>query len=61
MYWPPFTPEMNTTVHVWDTLDRRISERSIPPRFLQKEKRALLEERYEIPQDLNNTFIKSMK
>ena len=29
--WPPYSPDLSTTAHQWDQLDRRLRQRQVPP------------------------------
>ncbi|GFW71509.1 transposable element Tcb2 transposase [Trichonephila clavipes] len=60
MEWPAYSPNMNPTEHVWDTLGRRVAGRQPPPQTIQDLERALLEELDRIPQLGINSLIDSM-
>ncbi|GFX51752.1 DDE_3 domain-containing protein [Trichonephila clavipes] len=51
MDWPAYSPDLKPIEHVWDMLGRRISHRQPPPTYLPELRRALLDERCNIPQD----------
>ena len=47
--WPPQSPDLNPVENIWDTLLRRVRERSIPPNNLKELFLALKEEWARIP------------
>ncbi|GFV05091.1 transposable element Tcb2 transposase [Trichonephila clavipes] len=60
MDWRAYSPDLNPIEHVWDMLGRRIAARQPPPTYLPELRRALLDERCNIPQDLIDNLIPSM-
>ncbi|GFV91922.1 transposable element Tcb1 transposase [Trichonephila clavipes] len=60
MDWPAYSPDFNRIEHVWDTLGRRISARQPPPICLPELRRALLDEKSNIPQDQIDNLILGM-
>ncbi|GFU67577.1 DDE_3 domain-containing protein [Trichonephila clavipes] len=60
MDWPAYSPDLNPIEHVWDMLSRRIAARQPPPICLPELRRALLDERCNIPQDQIDSLILSM-
>ncbi|GFV81359.1 transposable element Tcb1 transposase [Trichonephila clavipes] len=60
MDWPAYSPDLNPIEHVWDMLGRRIAARQPPPTCLPELRRALLDERCNIPQDHIDNLILSM-
>ncbi|GBN12829.1 Transposable element Tcb2 transposase [Araneus ventricosus] len=61
MDWPTRCPDLNPIEHVWDALGRAIASRNPPPRTIQEMKTALLNEWGQLPQEMINCFISSMK
>ncbi|GFW92586.1 transposable element Tcb2 transposase [Trichonephila clavipes] len=60
MEWPACSPDMNAIEHVWNALGRRVAGPQPPPKTLQEQERALLEEWDRIPQLVINSLIDSM-
>ncbi|GBM60678.1 Transposable element Tcb2 transposase [Araneus ventricosus] len=61
MDWPARSPDLNPIEHVWDALGRAIATRNPPPRTIQEMKTALLNEWDQLPQEMINCLISSMK
>ncbi|GBL94421.1 hypothetical protein AVEN_7387-1 [Araneus ventricosus] len=61
MDWPARSPNLNLIEHVWDALGRAIATRNPPPRTIQEMKTALLNEWDQLPQEMINCLISSMK
>ncbi|GBO03203.1 hypothetical protein AVEN_228325-1 [Araneus ventricosus] len=61
MDWPAKYPDLNTIEHVWDALGRAVATRKPPPRTIQEMKTALLNEWDQLPQEMINCLISSMK
>ncbi|KFM71592.1 Transposable element Tcb1 transposase, partial [Stegodyphus mimosarum] len=61
MDWTSFSPDLNPVEHVWDMLGRRVAARQPPPTCLPELRRALLFEWCNIPQDLIDNLILSMR
>ncbi|GBN43854.1 hypothetical protein AVEN_10997-1 [Araneus ventricosus] len=61
MDWPARSPDLNPIEHVWDALGRAIATRNPPPRTNQEMKTALLNEWDQLPQEMINCLISSMK
>ncbi|GBN10985.1 hypothetical protein AVEN_13649-1 [Araneus ventricosus] len=61
MEWPARSPDLNPIEHVWDALGRAIATRNPPPRTIQEMKTALLNEWDQLPQEMINCLISSMK
>ncbi|GBN39097.1 hypothetical protein AVEN_161008-1 [Araneus ventricosus] len=57
MDWPARSPDLNPIEHVWDALGRSIATRNPPPRTMQEMKTALLNEWYQLPQEMINCLI----
>ncbi|GFY16487.1 transposable element Tcb1 transposase [Trichonephila clavipes] len=60
MDWPAYSPDLDPIEHVWDMLGRRIAAHQPPPTLLPELRRALLDERCNIPQDHIDNLILSM-
>ncbi|GFV90073.1 DDE_3 domain-containing protein [Trichonephila clavipes] len=50
--WPTYSPDLNSIEHAWDALERRVAQRTIPPRTVQELKTALKEKWDNIPQGI---------
>ncbi|GBM64168.1 Transposable element Tcb2 transposase [Araneus ventricosus] len=61
MDWPARSPDLNPIEHVWDALGRAIATRHPLPRTIQEMKTALLNEWDQLPQEMINCLISSMK
>ncbi|GBN91999.1 hypothetical protein AVEN_73027-1 [Araneus ventricosus] len=61
MDWPARSPDLNPIEHVWDALGRAIATHNPPPRTIQEMKTALLNEWDQLPQEMINCLISSMK
>ncbi|GBN59779.1 Transposable element Tcb2 transposase [Araneus ventricosus] len=61
MDWPARSPDLNPIQHVWDALRRAIATRNLPPRTIQEMETALLNEWDQLPQEMINCLISSMK
>ncbi|GBO43095.1 hypothetical protein AVEN_104873-1 [Araneus ventricosus] len=61
MDWPPTSPDLNPIEHFWDALGRAIATHNAPPRTIQEMKTALLNEWDQLPQEMINCLISSMK
>ncbi|GBO45676.1 hypothetical protein AVEN_130191-1 [Araneus ventricosus] len=61
MDWPATSPDLNPIEHVWDALGRAIATRNSPPSTNQEMKTALLNEWDQLPQEMINCLISSMK
>ncbi|GBN82612.1 hypothetical protein AVEN_122095-1 [Araneus ventricosus] len=61
MDWPARSTDLNPIEHVWDALGRAIATRNLPPRTIQEMKTALLNEWDQLPQEMINCLISSMK
>ncbi|GBL87031.1 Transposable element Tcb2 transposase [Araneus ventricosus] len=61
MDWPARSQDLNPIEHVWDVLGRAIATRNPPPRTIQEMKTALLNEWDQLPQEMINCLISSMK
>ncbi|GBM93146.1 hypothetical protein AVEN_27385-1 [Araneus ventricosus] len=61
MDWPARSPYLNPIQHVWDVLGRAIATRNPLPRTIQEMKTALLNEWDQLPQEMINCLISSMK
>ena len=59
LVWPANSPDLNPIEHLWDELKRRVNKRN--NRNLQELRQAIIEEWHNIPQDLINKIIKSMR
>ncbi|GBM58914.1 hypothetical protein AVEN_80714-1 [Araneus ventricosus] len=59
--WPVRSPDHNPIEHVWDALGKAIETRNPPPRTIQEMKTALLNEWGQLPQEMINCLILSMK
>ncbi|GBN48829.1 Transposable element Tc1 transposase [Araneus ventricosus] len=59
--WPARSPDLNPIEHVWDALRRAIATRKPPPRTIQEMKTAFLNEWDQLPQEMINCVISSMK
>ncbi|GFW71870.1 transposable element Tcb1 transposase [Trichonephila clavipes] len=60
MDWPAYSPDLNPIEHVWNMLGRRIAAHQPPLTCLLELRRALLDERCNIPQDQIDNLILSM-
>ncbi|GFX81614.1 transposable element Tcb1 transposase [Trichonephila clavipes] len=49
MNWPAYSPDLNPIEHAWDMLGGRIAASQPPPTYLPELRRALLDERCNIP------------
>ncbi|GBM04250.1 Transposable element Tc1 transposase [Araneus ventricosus] len=58
---PARSPDLNPIEHVWDALGRAIATRNTPPRFIQEMITALLNAWDQLPQEMINCLISSMK
>ncbi|GBM88938.1 Transposable element Tcb2 transposase [Araneus ventricosus] len=61
MDWPARSPDLSPIKHVWDAMGRAIATRNTPPRTIQEMKTALLNEWDQLPQEIINCLISSMK
>ncbi|GBM33737.1 hypothetical protein AVEN_47042-1 [Araneus ventricosus] len=61
MDWPARYPDLDPIEHVWDALGGAIATRNPPPRIIQEMKTALLDEWDQLPQEMLNSLISSMK
>ncbi|GBN95070.1 Transposable element Tc1 transposase [Araneus ventricosus] len=61
MDWSERSPDLNPIEHVWDALGRAIATRNLSPRTIQEMKTALLNEWDQLPQEMINCLISSMK
>ncbi|GBM55183.1 Transposable element Tc1 transposase [Araneus ventricosus] len=61
MNWPARYPDLNPIEHVWDALERAIATHNPLPRTIQEMKTALLNEWDQLPQEMINCLISSMK
>ncbi|GBN14676.1 Transposable element Tcb2 transposase [Araneus ventricosus] len=61
MDWSATSPDLNPIEHVWDALGRANATRNPPPRTIQEMKTALLNEWDQLPQEMINCLISSMK
>ncbi|GBO18265.1 hypothetical protein AVEN_51889-1 [Araneus ventricosus] len=61
MDWIARSPDLNPIEHVWDALGRVIATRNPPPKTIQEMKTALLNEWDQLPQEMINCIISSMK
>ncbi|GBM14601.1 Transposable element Tcb2 transposase [Araneus ventricosus] len=61
MDWPARSSDFNPIEHVWEALGREIAARNPPPRTIQEMKTALLNEWDQLPQEMINCLISSMK
>ncbi|GBL90616.1 hypothetical protein AVEN_219292-1 [Araneus ventricosus] len=61
MDWATRSPDFNPIEHVWDALGRAIATLNPPPRTIQEMKTALLNEWDQLPQEIINCLISSMK
>ncbi|GFX47878.1 transposable element Tcb1 transposase [Trichonephila clavipes] len=60
MDWPAYSPDLNPIEHEWDMLGRRIAARRPPPTCLPELRRALLDDRCNIPHDQIDNLILSL-
>ncbi|GBM57215.1 Glutathione S-transferase 1, isoform C [Araneus ventricosus] len=58
---PARSPDLNPIELIWDALGRTIATRNSPPRTIQEVKTALLNEWDQLPQEMINCLISSMK
>ncbi|GBO31018.1 hypothetical protein AVEN_173627-1 [Araneus ventricosus] len=61
MDWPARSPDLNPIEHVWDTLGRAIANHNPRPRTIQEMKTALPNDWDQLPQEIINCLISSMK
>ncbi|GBM29736.1 Transposable element Tcb2 transposase [Araneus ventricosus] len=61
MDWQARSPDLNPIEHVWNALGRAIATRNPPPRNILEMKTALLNEWDQLPQEMINCLISSMK
>ena len=59
--WPPYSPDLSPTEHLWDELDRRVRRRRNTPNILGQLHTALLEEWENIPIRKINALVNSMQ
>ena len=59
--WPAMSPDMSPIEHVWDDLKRRVYARPHPPRTLRELRQAVVQEWNNIPQQLIDQKILSMR
>ncbi|GFU83420.1 transposable element Tc1 transposase [Trichonephila clavipes] len=61
MLWSGYSPDLNHIGHAWDALGRRIAQRTIPHRTVQKLKTALREEWVNMPQGFLDSLMQIME
>ncbi|GFT89979.1 SWIM-type domain-containing protein [Trichonephila clavipes] len=61
MDWPAYSPDLNSTEHVWDALGRRIAARLHHPENTQQLKQILIEEWALLPQEMLHQLVLSMR
>ncbi|CDQ64550.1 unnamed protein product [Oncorhynchus mykiss] len=59
--WPAKSPDLNPIEHVWDLLNRRVRDRTIPPRNVWELAGALVEEWGNISQQELANLVQSMR
>ena len=58
--WPPYSPDLSPTEHLWDQLDRQVRQHQPPPATRAQLTRALVEEWNNIPIEQINALMNSM-
>ena len=59
--WPPYSPDLTPTEHMWDELDRRVRKRRNPPATLAQLRNALIDEWNNIPMRTVNALVNSIQ
>ena len=59
--WPPYSPDLSPTEHLWDELDNRVRRRRNTPNTVGQLRTALLEEWENVPVREINALVNSMQ